>query len=278
MTGWIVLAVIVALIALLMWLPVRVCVIYRDQPDVVLRIGFIPIRILPAKEKTPEQIEQENQAKLRKDAEKALAKKKAKEEKKKAKEAAKKAKQEAKKKAKQDKKEGKPTPPPEPKKPSLFAKLKEMYGLSGLIQMFKELVKIVMGMVGGVIFGIRIEKLHLNACVACDDAAQTAQQYGQFCAAIYPSVETLGRLIHIKDREVNITCDFLGQKSVIDCSVIVCLRVGTVFHQLFRMIGRLIKLLLTQGKYRKPAPAAVKPAGGNTERKNKKCLSSTPKA
>jgi hypothetical protein len=274
LTGWIIL---VAVIALLMWLPVRVCVKYKDQPDVVLRIGFIPIRILPAKEKTPEQIEKEKLAKLRKDAEKALKKKEEKEAKKKAKQAAKEAAKAKKKQLKQLKKEGKPIPPEEPKKPSLFSKLKDMYGLSGLLQMFKELVKIVMGLVGGVICGLRIEKLHLNVCVAADDAAQTAYQYGQFCAGIYPTLETLGQMLRIHDRKVNITYDFLGQKSVIDCSVIIRLRVGTVFHQLFRMIGRLIKLLLTQGKYRKPVPAGAKPAG-KKERKNPKCLSSTPKA
>lgn len=264
MTGWIILAVIAALIGALMWLPVRVCVTYRDQPGVVLRIGFIPIRILPAKEKTPEQIQQEERAKLRKSAEKALAKKKAKEE-------AKKAKLEA----KRAKKEGRNVPqqPEEEKPPSIFKRLKDMYGLKGLVQLFKEIVMIAMRMVGGVLGGLVLEKLHLKVCVATGDAAQTAYQYGQFCAEIYPASEVLCRLMRCKNRQVDITYDFLGQKTQIDCNLIIRLRVGTVFNQLFKMIGRFIKLLFTQKKFRRNGSV-----GTNTERKNNKCLNSIPKA
>lgn len=52
MVGWILLGVFAALILLILFVPIRLCFRYGDQPELTVKIAFVPIPILPQTKKT----------------------------------------------------------------------------------------------------------------------------------------------------------------------------------------------------------------------------------
>lgn len=49
--GWIILGAVLGLIALILLIPVRVCLTYRTEPKLTVWVAFVPIRLLPAPER-----------------------------------------------------------------------------------------------------------------------------------------------------------------------------------------------------------------------------------
>lgn len=81
-------------------------------------------------------------------------------------------------------------------------------GLSGILNVFKEIAKLAGTFLKPIFKHIRIKQLDLNVTVAFEDAAETAINYGYFCSGIYPALAILLRIAKYDDYNVNIVPDF----------------------------------------------------------------------
>ena len=80
----------------------------------------------------------------------------------------------------------------------------------------------------------KINLLDINIVVGCEDAAQTAIQYGEVCAVIGSVIGMIGANIPVKKHQINITPDFANAKFSIDLDIIIRARLNT-------LLGILIK-------------------------------------
>lgn len=95
------------------------------------------------------------------------------------------------------------------KKPSLLKKLSDKKGLSGLLSMLSEIVKLLGSTAKGVYSNIVIEKLDLDVTIVGDDAADTALKYGKLCGVFYSAVSVIcDNVKEVYDYNVNVTPDF----------------------------------------------------------------------
>ena len=161
-----ILAGLLLLIVLLLFCPLVVKISYRDK--VRLKIGYLfPLFTIPLEKK-----EETDPRKIAKQAEK----KRKKEEKKK-----KKAAQTKEKKKKKDN--------------FVVAKIKSK-GLSGLIELLKELVRILGYLLNKINSHLVISRMDLSVAIATEDAAQTALKCGYACTAIFPLLSFIEQ--HVK--------------------------------------------------------------------------------
>ena len=161
-----ILAGLLLLIVLLLFCPLVVKISYRDK--VRLKIGYLfPLFTIPLEKK-----EETDPRKIAKQAEK----KRKKEEKKK-------------KKAAQTK------DTPEKKDNFVVAKIKSK-GLSGLIELLKELVRILGYLLNKINSHLVISRMDLSVAIATEDAAQTALKCGYACTAIFPLLSFIEQ--HVK--------------------------------------------------------------------------------
>lgn len=204
MVALIVIGSILLFLLLVLLCPVKLSVTYQETLSLTLRYAFVKIRLLPSK--TPE---------------KASAAKE-----------------------KKPKKEKKP-PSEEGEKPkSFFQKLKEQHGISGLLYLGKELLKLAGSSLKGFFSHVVVYHLHGDVRIATDDAAQTAIQFGQACAVLEPCMAVLMPLVPKKKRKdvkLYVAPDFTSEVSKIGVYAEVGIRplfvFSTVFYALFRFIA-----------------------------------------
>lgn len=95
------------------------------------------------------------------------------------------------------------------KKPSYLKKLSDKKGLSGLVLMLTEIVKLIGTTAKGIYSNIVIEKLNLDITIVGDDAADTALKYGKLCGVFYSAVSVIcDNVKEVYDYNVNVTPDF----------------------------------------------------------------------
>ena len=63
--------------------------------------------------------------------------------------------------------------------------------------------------------GVRVEPLKVHLLIACADPADTAQLYGRLCAALSAGLPLLERAVRIKDQDIRLFPDFMGDR--MDC-------------------------------------------------------------
>lgn len=106
------------------------------------------------------------------------------------------------------KKEGKTTEvEKEPEKISLD-KFRTFYNLFN--RFWKELKKYIIKFKNK----IRIDYLKIILDIGGSDPAQTAIEYGEACAVVFPAVSTIGTIIKIKRRDVHISPKFNGESNI----------------------------------------------------------------
>jgi len=81
-------------------------------------------------------------------------------------------------------------------------------GLSGLLSAFKEIARLAGTFLKPVFENIIIKTLDVNVTVASDNAADTAVNYGYFCAGMYPALEVILQVMKYDDYNVIIVPDF----------------------------------------------------------------------
>ena len=120
-----------------------------------------------------------------------------------------------KKKAKKKKKTSQATKKPDKKqkkeKKSSKNPLKQLWskkGLSGLIDILKELLALSKGVLRGFFDHFVIHNIEVKITVGGEDASDTALGYGTACAVVYPVMGRLYNSLNIEDYTVDVQCDF----------------------------------------------------------------------
>lgn len=140
---------------------------YDEKLRVIVRIGFVKIQLVPQKPK------------------KEKPKKSPK---------------------KQKKKKQKPkTDKPEKKKPSFIKQLHKERGVSGIIDIVNQLAEIVVGGLKGIFSHLIVTELTLKLDISGEDAADSAIKYGKVCAALFPALGIITKIVKIKHYNVNVT-------------------------------------------------------------------------
>ena len=232
---WVILAVLL-LLAAAMLIPLRVTVKYTDSIELVLKFLFIKIPLVPREEKS----KNKEKSKIRK-KKKTLNKTEA----------------TSKKRENGSQTEGSTEKATEEKtdgddeKGSKISQLKDLYkqhGLSGLINIFRELARLAGDTLKPLFKRVRLNRLDLDVCVAKDNAADTAVHFGYVCSAVYPALSVLLNVIQFEDYSVNIKPDFDKKESEImldaEISVMTCFAVYALIYALIRFIILKIKGIL----------------------------------
>lgn len=117
------------------------------------------------------------------------------------------------------KKEKKKKPEEEKEKTGKFSKIKgilESKGLSGLLDFFKELAGVAAGAGKKLFSHLVIYQLSVDITVSNEDAAETAIQYGQACAVVYPAMSMVTTVAKCKQSYVCVIADFDDKKTKAD--------------------------------------------------------------
>ncbi len=169
-----ILAVLFLLIVLLLFCPVVVKISYHEK--VSLKVGYLfPVFTVPLEKK--EETDPKKAAKKAERQRRKEEKKKRREEKKK------------------QKKGAESQTPEEQKENFLLTKIKSK-GLSGLIELLKELVRILGYLMDKITGHLVISRMDLQVAVASEDAAQTALNCGYVCTALFPLLSFIEQ--HVK--------------------------------------------------------------------------------
>ena len=158
-----------------------------------------------------------------------------------------------KKKKEKRKKEEKPAEEEKPEEPAQKGTglLKQLYldqGFDGLERMLRALGRSLGGFFGKLYRTLTIDELLLTMRVTGGDAADTAIKYGKLCAWLYPVLGKLISTCKVKKYDVDISPDYLAQKSAAEAFVrlhviplqitnaIVVLGVQLLFKVLFKVL------------------------------------------
>lgn len=102
----------------------------------------------------------------------------------------------------------------EDKKPN-FKEILKQKGLSGILELLKQIVILVTGRFQKLFTHVVIKELSLDVLICGDDAADTAVTYGKACAVIYPAVSILAGNTRCKRYGVSVAPDFDGSDTKI---------------------------------------------------------------
>ncbi len=97
---------------------------------------------------------------------------------------------------------------PPQQKENFIKKTYKQKGLLGTVQYFSNILKIVLKKFWWLAKRFKFRQFKFDLTVATDDAANTAIQYGEVCAAIYPIFSIIQSAVDIKPKSVNINADF----------------------------------------------------------------------
>lgn len=173
MTALIIISIIIAFIILLLLIPVNFYIEYNGEiTKIKLRYLFLKFSLMPKPEK-----------------------KKKKQRKQKKKKTPKEPKQEEKK--KKDESE------------STFSKIFKEQGVSGVINILREILDIIKGFLSDVSKHILIKKFKIDISAGGNDAFDTAMNFGYICDGVYPLIGTLSALVTFcRIPDINIGADF----------------------------------------------------------------------
>lgn len=88
--------------------------------------------------------------------------------------------------------------------------------LSEFIDMIKEISKIAMGIFKRLFSHIIIDNIYMDIVVVGADAADTAINYGQACASIFPATNIVTNITNCKKKSISITPGFDEESSKIE--------------------------------------------------------------
>ena len=213
---------IILFFILLLSIPVLVDIEYTDAFRLSIQWLFVKLKIFPQKEK----------------------KKKEKEKKEKP--------EEEKKEDGEEKKEEKEEKP-KPKKENPFVTFYHNQGVSGIIQLVKDCCAALGKFSKGFIRSFYIRKLRIYMSITEKDAAATAIKYGKVCSEIYPPLGFICSSCHVKDPQVHIYADYIGEKTVGEFETRIAIIPRRIVNAgialVFRLGLQLLKLVFSNIKY-----------------------------
>ena len=109
----------------------------------------------------------------------------------------------------EEKKEEKPQEKkPEKPKSSFLKNLYKGEGLTGIIDILRDVSQIAQGALKYVFKHLIVKRFYIDISVACGDAAKTAIRYGQVCAGVYPCAGIIVSNTKCRSYDINIYPDF----------------------------------------------------------------------
>lgn len=183
MTAVIIILSIFAFLFLISLIRIRVIAEYKNKLQLTIKVLFIKFRFkIPDKKEKP------------KDNTKKKSKKKKQ----------KKSDTKNKKEKKTDKDKNKSSK----KKDSPIKSMLKKQGVSGLVDILKDMLKLVKGTLRYFFKHLIIHDFTVFISVAGEDANETAVQYGAVSAVVYPATSALAQNLNVKDFSADITCNF----------------------------------------------------------------------
>lgn len=154
-----------------------------------------------------------------------------------------------KKKKTKDKKEApKEEKPKENENKSTIQDIIKEQGIGGFLHIINQAVTIIKGLISDITDHLIICKFNLNIAVASDDAADTAIQYGEICAVLYPAVSFIfGNVKKVKKQNISVMPDFNKKSTEISADVFV--KISVIFI-IFAAVHRGIQALKLMLKLR----------------------------
>ncbi len=134
-----------------------------------------------------------------------------------------------------------------PKKENFIKRTYKQKGLLGTIDYFSKVFTMVLKRFWWVAKRFKFRKFNFDLVVATSDAADTAIQYGEVCAVLYPVLSLLQSLIDFKPKQVNISADFDKTKWEFKTSILVKTR---ALYWIIAAVGLMVQFLKLQRKER----------------------------
>lgn len=134
---------------------------------------------------------------------------------------------------------------PPQQKENFIKKTYKQKGLLGTVQYFSNILKIVLKKFWWLAKRFKFRQFKFDLTVATDDAANTAIQYGEVCAALYPIFSIMQSTIDFKPKLVNINADFDKTNWELKTCILVK---AQLLYWLIAAIGALAQYLKLQRK------------------------------
>ncbi len=102
--------------------------------------------------------------------------------------------------------------PPAGQKPSKWRELRELMrqdSLGATLSLLRDVAALAGRTASRVLRAVTVPDFSLHILVASEDAATTAERYGQVCSVVYPALALLARRVKIRRRRVRIEPNFL---------------------------------------------------------------------
>ena len=110
-------------------------------------------------------------------------------------------------KAKPQQTDKKPTAKKE-KKPSFIKKIIDKKGLGGFLYIVREVASFTSGELKSLFSHVKIYGVDVEISLSCEDAAQTAVNYGKTCAVVYPAFSVIAENTRCEKYYINIKPNF----------------------------------------------------------------------
>lgn len=130
-------------------------------------------------------------------------------------------------------------------KDNFIKKTYKQKGLFGTVKYFSNILTIVLKKLCWLVKRFKFRQFKFELTVATDDAARTAIQYGEVCAALYPIFSILQSTLDFKPQTVNINADF--DKTKWEFKTCILVRAQLVYW-ITAAIGMLVQYLKLQRK------------------------------
>lgn len=105
------------------------------------------------------------------------------------------------------------------KEENFFKKIYNQKGMLGAVRCFSEIIILFLKKIRWILRYFRFRKFKLDLCIATQDAADTAINYGMVCGAIYPLILFLDTNTDFKAKEINIYANFDKEDSKFQLSM-----------------------------------------------------------
>ena len=139
-------------------------------------------------------------------------------------------------------KEKKPEAQKQKENPMLekLARFKEAEGLSGLLYLAGDFLRLTGTSAAKIIRRLKIRDFDLYVLTSDEDAAAAAILYGQACAVVYPAAEALFTLTKCRRRRVSVDLDYAVKTPAVQLAADVSIRpLFALFYGLQYLIGLL---------------------------------------
>lgn len=134
--------------------------------------------------------------------------------------------------------------------------------VSDFIKNFNVIFEYAKKLITSILSKSRIDRIHLHLDIISEDAAQTAIEYGEACAAIYTALSFFRNFIDIKHQDIQIKPIFQNfkvmQSSYIEFSCHASIRLGSLTAAFIKLITMFLSETMKRNMAQKQVKNSVK--------------------